>query len=113
MHLVINLKTKTLGFSCRKSHFDIVSQHTTAQPNVITRFEGGGLTYEQRLSIESSSKATTQVFQMRNKIVPSDYSVTARDADRYLPLTAEVNVRHKVNVAIGTTDQDIFGWSNA
>jgi hypothetical protein len=43
---------------------------------------------------------------------PGDYSVTPRDADRYLPLAAEVDVRHKVDVAIGTTDQDIFGWGD-
>jgi hypothetical protein len=38
--------------------------------------------------------------------------VTPRDADRDLPLVAEIDVRHKVDVTIGTTDQDVFGRGN-
>jgi hypothetical protein len=110
--LLANLETKTLGFSGRRSQFYIVSQHTTTQPNVIPRFERDGLTNEQSLSIESGAKATTQVLQLRNTAMPSDYGVTPRNADRDLALVAEVDVGHKVDVAIGTTDQDIFGRGN-
>jgi hypothetical protein len=75
---------------------------------MITRFEGSSSTEEQRLSIETSSETTTQVFQIGMTFAPGDYSVTARNADRHLPLMAKINIRHKVNVAIRTTNQDIL-----